>query len=90
MANARSLKAILNMGPRDSVVADYAQSAAGPGWANTPFWVIIYDANTGKLRQEALQPDETPDGIKAIYAISETVHNTLLSTLRAAGLRVRT
>lgn len=36
----------------------WAESASGPGWANTIVWVSIYDATTGKTRLEDIQPDE--------------------------------
>src|SRR5438552_91090 len=41
----------------DAIVTAYAESAAGPGWANSPIWVIVRRRD-GNLRMECLQPDE--------------------------------
>jgi hypothetical protein len=65
----------------DTIVCAYAERAAGPGWANSPLWVIVRNED-GKLRQEVLQPDEQSREVVALYSISEAVHHAMLYALR--------
>jgi hypothetical protein len=61
----------------DRLIAVVAEPASGPGWANTPLWIIVQDGN-GKLRRECLQPDEQSDGIRVLYATAAAVHGALV------------
>ena len=60
----------------DCVVTAFAQVANGPGWSNTPLWVIVQDGN-GKLRRECLQPEEQTEVIHLLYALSNTMNAQL-------------
>lgn len=62
----------------EHVVTAYAQRASGPGWSNTPLWVIIQDGN-GKLRRECLQPEEQTQTIYTLYGISHSVNIQLVN-----------
>ena len=74
----------------EHVVTAYAQRAAGPGWANTPLWVIIQDGN-GKLRKECLQPEQQSGDIYLLYGLSDTLQGLLVNEverlLRARKVR---
>lgn len=64
------------LGPNDRIVTAYAEACAGPGWANTLVWVVIRDGD-GRLRHEALQPDEQNGTMKTLFGISEQVHQQM-------------
>lgn len=66
----------------DHIVAVVAEPANGPGWANTPLWVIVQDGN-GHLRRECLQPDEQSDGMRVLYATAAAVHVALVKETEA-------
>lgn len=70
------------------VVTAYAQRASGPGWSNTPLWVIIQDGN-GKLRRECLQPEEQSDTIYILYGISDSVNVQLVNEVERLVERKR-
>lgn len=57
----------------DTVITAFAEYCYGPGWSNTPLWVIVRDAN-GLLRQESLQPDEQGADIRLQFDVSAAVH----------------
>jgi len=59
--------------PGDYIVTAYAQRASGPGWSNTPLWVIVMDESK-KLRQECIQPAQQDDAMRTLYNLSEQAH----------------
>lgn len=65
------------------IITAFAQSAAGPGWANTPLWVIVKGVG-GSIREECIQPDERSADMSTLYTVSETVHNAMTSAVRRA------
>lgn len=65
------MKLKLKKGER--VVTAYAETASGPGWSNTPLWVIIEDHN-GYCRRACIQPKEFSIAIHTLYDISLSVH----------------
>ncbi len=70
------------LGADEYLVTAYAESASGPGWSNSPVWLVIMDGNK-KLRQECLQPDEQTRDIVTLYAASAAIHGSM----RAAAWR---
>lgn len=60
----------------EHVITAYAQSASGPGWANSPLWIIV-QAIDGTLRQECLQPDEQTKEMYTLYNISQAAHEAM-------------
>ena len=69
----------------DSIVTAYAEAASGPGWTNSPVWVIVRDIN-GKLRQECLQPDEQSDEIRLLYPLSSNLHGMMIKAVVKAQI----
>jgi len=60
----------MTLRPGDSIVAAYAENASGPGWANSPVWVIVRDGDH-KLRQECIQPSKQTRDMMILYRLSE-------------------
>jgi len=61
----------------------YAERALGPGWVNSPLWVIVRNG-TGELREECLQPDEQNEQMIQLYLISESVHRAMCAAVNKA------
>ena len=57
----------------DTIVTAYAQSESGPGWGNSPVWVIVLDRE-GKMRQECIQPKDQTEGMILLYGVSQAAH----------------
>lgn len=66
----------------DHIIAVVAQPASGPGWANTPLWIILQDGNN-HLRRVCLQPEEQSDGLRMLYATAAAVHVALVREVEA-------
>lgn len=64
-----------------TVVCVYARHASGPGWSNSPLWVILRDGN-GKLKEECLQPDEQPEKVLTLYRIAADVDSEMTAAVR--------
>ena len=59
----------MKLSDSERVVTAWAESCSGPGWANQLVWVLVQDRE-GKLRLEALQPDEQSGDMQAIFRYS--------------------
>ena len=64
---------------KGTVIAAWAESASGPGWANSPLWYLVRGRN-GDLSVECLQPDEQTADMLMLYSISCSVSG-LMRTL---------
>lgn len=64
----------------EKIVCVYAKKARGPGWGNSPLWVIVAD-RCHKLREECIQPEEFTGEIMALYDVSEAVNNNLVRAI---------
>ena len=64
----------------DTVVTAYASRCRGPGWSNSPVWVVIQDSN-GKLREECIQPEEHTAEMHAMYDICASANKALLNSV---------
>lgn len=63
----------------EHIVAAWAEPASGPGWSNTPVWVLIRDSSTGKYRVDALQPHEQTGRMSDIlYKVSSIAHTDMV------------
>lgn len=62
----------------DTIVTAYAQHAAGPGWGNSPLWVIVRSSD-GRLREECLQPEEQTREMQLFYNVASEVHCKMAS-----------
>lgn len=51
------------------IVAAWAESASGPGWANAPVWVLVRERD-GTLRLDCLQPSEQTHAMHLLYRVS--------------------
>lgn len=64
----------------DTIVTAWAEYCSGPGWSNTPVWVIVQDRG-GSIRRECLQPNEQSPEIYQLFHISAALQAQMLSTL---------
>lgn len=63
----------------DVIVTAWAELCTGPGWANTPIWVIV--SNNNELRRECLQPNEQDHALRQLFGISCAVQAAMLKAL---------
>lgn len=61
----------------DTVVCAYAEPAAGPGWANSPVWVIVRDERH-VLREVCLQPQDQSREMRLFYSMSSNVNGMMV------------
>ena len=66
------------------IICVYAESSAGPGWANQPLWVIERD-ESGKLSERCIQPEKQTLDARKLYPIAEAVHIALLRAVQSGG-----
>jgi len=70
----------MKLSKTDRVVTAFAEHAGGPGWGNTPIWIIVQD-NKNKYRMECLQRDEQSAALFGLYEISESVHRAMVAAV---------
>ena len=68
---------------KGQIVTAYAEGAAGPGWANSPIWVIVRGLD-GSLRQECIQPSEQTRDMVTLYGVSQAAHAGMCAAVRNA------
>jgi hypothetical protein len=61
-----------------TVVTAYARGASGPGWSNSPVWVVLRDPD-GTLREECIQPEDQTDAMRTLYRIAADVNHRMTS-----------
>ena len=61
----------------ETIITAYAESAAGPGWANRPIWIIVRDVN-GRIREECLQPGDQTIETNILYTICAAAHRAMV------------
>ena len=69
--------------PKGHIIAAWAESAAGPGWANSPVW-FLYQHPDRTLEVRCLQPDEQSPEIGILYGISQATHGAMTQAVRKA------
>lgn len=62
----------------DIVLVAWAESCAGPGWANQPVRVI-YRTQEGELKEEWIQPKEQTGVMHILYGVSDLVTRQMCS-----------
>ena len=72
----------MKLAETDYIVTAYAESAAGPGWANQPVWVVVRSQLDGSVRIECLQPNEQSGEIQGLYAVSQAAHGSMTRAVR--------
>ena len=77
----------LNIEDGETVLVAWAQSHAGPGWANYLVHFIVR-GNDGKLREDALQPDEQTPEMATLFSVSKAAANSMTGVVEAR-LRAR-
>ena len=55
------------------ILTAYADPANGPGWSNTPVWIVVQD-DSGIIRMECLQPEEQTPAMQTLYCVSAAVN----------------
>lgn len=65
------------MTPKKHIVCAYAEYASGPGWSNSPLWVIVLNRTTGEMTTECIQPADQTPVIRALFPISAPMHDRL-------------
>ena len=61
---------------KKSILTAFAEPACGPGWSNTPVWVVLRDEN-GKFSVECIQPEDQTATMITLYSISSVVHRQM-------------
>jgi len=74
----------MQIGKHEHIVTAFAEPASGPGWSNSPVWVIIKSTEDGTLRMDCLQPAEQTSDIAIMYSISSIAHASMVKFVRAA------
>ena len=69
------------MSEREIVVTAFAESCSGPGWANSPVWVVLKDGD-GKLSLDAIQPENQTDTMHTLYMVSQAAHLAMTKACR--------
>lgn len=69
--------------PDCSIVTAYAEPARGPGWHNTPIWVIWADGGM-RLHRDCLQPDEQTAEMRVLYEVSAAAHAAMTAGVSRA------
>lgn len=64
------------------IITAFASPAKGPGWANSPLWVIIGDRATGKMREECIQPKDFTPEIHTLYKVAAEVQAALVLAVK--------
>lgn len=60
----------MNIKKGESIIIAWAESCSGPGWANQIVRVIIRKPD-GELREDALQPTEQTNDMRALFSVSQ-------------------
>jgi hypothetical protein len=67
----------------DTVVTAWATREHGPGWSNTPVWVLLR-ADDGRLRVECIQPEEQSAAMRTLHGVSAAAAGAM--TAAVAGV----
>jgi len=59
------------------IQAAWGENCSGPGWANTPIFVLIREVS-GKCRIECIQPEDQTVGMVSIFQFSALSHNKMI------------
>lgn len=72
----------MKLGKDDYIITAYPELAAGPGWANSPVWVIVKNRMTAIIREECIQPDEFSRDMYVLFKPAVAAHETFLSVVK--------
>lgn len=74
----------MKLSEHDHIVTAYAESASGPGWGNSPIWVIIRSSLDGSFRQDCIQPSEQTAEMQHLYHVLQAAHLAMTGAVRRA------
>ena len=63
--------------PGDRIVTAWAETCAGPGWANWIVWVLVQPA-AGGYRMECIQPDDQSPEVQDLFDFSALASKRML------------
>ena len=75
-------KDVLGLGEFDEILTGYALPANGPGWSNSPFWVIVRNRQTGLIKEECLQPEQQSPELRDWYVALAAVQARIMEILK--------
>lgn len=79
----RAIKLIGN----ERIVATIPESITGVGYRNRIVWIHIVDYNTGKWREESLQPNEQTPEMIALFSPLEAAHNEMIGRIKTKKIK---
>ena len=68
----------------EEIVTAWAEFVSGPGWANSPVWVLVREP-AGALRIECLQPEAQTEEILTLFRVSDAASRAMLNAVRRRG-----
>jgi hypothetical protein len=66
----------------ETVLTAFAESASGPGWANSPIWVVVRKNGTSEYMVRCIQPGEQTEEMITLYTISQAAHLAMKKAVR--------
>lgn len=66
----------------DHIITAFGQSASGPGWGNSPVWIIVQSRLDGSIRQECIQPEDQTVEIHHLYRVSQAAHEAMTEAVK--------
>ena len=69
------------MKPKRTLLTAYPTFEAGPGWANSPIWIIEQDI-TGALFIECLQPEQQTEEMQTLFTTCAAAHAALTRAVK--------
>lgn len=71
--------------PQRIPIAAWGERCSGPGWSNSPVWVLVRDTGDGSYHLDCLQPEEQTAEIVTLFRISAEVSAAMLSAVMRRG-----
>lgn len=68
----------------NTIVCAYAEVCSGPGWRNTPVWVITRD-RVGRLHEHCIQQDQQTPEMRALFSVSEAANRAMVAAVQRSG-----
>ena len=66
----------------DVVMSAWGEECSGPGWFNTPMFVLVYNSLDGKNRIECIQPEEQSEQMRDFISVSHLINRKLVYAVR--------
>jgi len=67
----------------ECVITAFGTHVSGPGWSNTPIWVIVR-ARDGRMREECIQPTAQTNEMREHFSYSALAHRNMTAAVVAA------